>query len=269
MDTTIIIGGLGLNAVDLASVEYFGPLNITIKPLLYAVYGNTVIYVDGILYNCGGTPSNGDCYKYGLNVHSPYWVTFTSIPGSSDDNPGVAFSDFFWLFNDEIREVGLTIGRVTSYDWGLGHHGRAVGNGSHTVLIEKATSLVLLNSDPSTPTEWTVAARLKTPVSWCGCLWLGNTIYVTGGWGASDNGTDTTQLIDTDTFEVTLGAPLPFAMWDHGMGVIDGLPAVIGGYTTGYILLSSIYVYDSGTNTWTLSDQSLSEARAAFGAVTF
>ena len=269
MDTTIITGGITSDAVRVATVEYFGPLNITIPPLSTAVSGSTAIYVNGTLYNCGGYPSNGDCYKYDLTADSGSWETFTNIPGSTAHNPGVAFSDFFWVFNDQIRQVAVNGGNVTSYDWGLGFYGRAVGNGSHTVVIQNTRGSVLMNSDPSTPTEWTTVAELNTPVNFCGCLWLGNTIYITGGHNDSDNEIDTTQLINTDTFEVTLGAPLPVEMWHHGMGVIDGLPAVIGGYTGWNIPLSSIYVYDSGTNTWTLSDRSLSEALADFGSVTF
>ena len=263
--STVIIGGSDSSLSAVADVEYFGPLNITIPPLNAAVDGNTAVYVNGTIYNFGG--SNGACYKYDLSVNSGSWETCTIILGYSYLSPAVAFDDFVWYFNYQILQVPVNGGSVTSYNWGLGLHGCAVGNGSHSVMIQYMKSSVLMNSDPSTPTIWTTVVELNTAVEYCGCLWFGNTIYVTGGRNASSKTTNTTKLINTDTFELTIGAPLPVAVYLHEMGVIDGKPAVIGGYNGTY--LSTIYVYDYCTNIWSLSARSLSQALTRFASVTF
>ena len=126
-----------------------------------------------------------------------------------------------------------------------------------------------MNSDVSTPITWTTVTEVNDVFLARGCLWLGNTIYVTGGFATGAIGIDTMELINSDTFEVTLGAPLPVGVWNHEMGVIDGLPAVFGGFATGYLVLSSIYIYDHDTNTWSLSDRSVPGGRAVFGSATF
>ena len=252
-------------------VEYFGPLNITIKPFSNKGFNNAAVYVNGTLYSCGGTAGPA-CYRYDLESNSSSWESFTTIPGNAENNPAVAFQQFFWYFNDKIRQVPVKGGNITSYDWGLGYHGCAVGNGSHTVMIQYLNRSVLMNSDPSTPTNWTTVVELNTAVYWCGCLWLGNIIYVTGGLEASGGQIDTTQLFNTDTFDLKLGAPLPKSIYYHRMGVIDGKPAVIGGFNGfgfGLSYLSSIYVYDYCTNTWSLSDRSLKTATSRFGSIIF
>ena len=264
--STIIIGGMDSSYSEVAAVLYFGPLNITIPSLSVAVDSNTAVYINGTLYSCGG--STGACYKYDLAENSGTWEMFTTISGWAKLMPAVAFDDFFWYFNEKIREVPVNGNSVTSYEWGLGYHGCAVGNGSHSLVIQYLNSSVLMNSDPSFPNNWNTVVELNEAVHQCGCMWFGNTIYVTGGVNATSQAINTVQLINTDTFELTLGAPLPITIFEHKMGVIDGKPAVIGGVNT-FGILSSIYVYDSSNNTWSLSSHSLSGGRKDFGSVTF
>ena len=253
-------------------MEYFGPCNITIPPLSVAVVNNAAVHINGTLYSCVSKNSRA-CYKYNLVANCGTWEPFTTIAGfviSSPEfsPPAVAFEDFFWIFDNKIRQVPINGSSVTSFDWQYGMSGCAVGNGSHTVMIQLANSSVLMNSDPTTPTIWTIVAELKILMAYGGCLWHGNTIYVTGGVDDELYAISTTQLINTDTFEVTLGAPLPIVVYLHGMGVIDGNPAVFGGRMGGDCL-STIYVYDNSTNTWSLSARSLTQAVAEFGSVTY
>ena len=268
-NTTLIIGGQYSENQTLADVEYFGPLSITIPPLSVAVYGSAAVYIDGTLYSCGGSTWDGACYKYDLAANSGTWENFTTIEGYSVGNFAVAFDDFFWYFNEKIRQVPVNGGSVTSYDWGYGDIVCSLGNGSHSVVILYSDSSVLMNSDTSFPTSWTTVVELNTVFGYCGCLWFGNTIYVTGGYDSPGGyQVNTTQLINMDTFELTLGAPLPVRVAFHGMGVIDGKPAIIGGESNS-VISSYIYVYDYPTNTWSLSDRSLSRQRSFFGSVTF
>ena len=253
----------------MTAVEYFGPLrNINIPPLSVAVDQNAVVYINGTLYSCGGSGSNGTCYTYDLDSNSVSWDTFTTIPGKIYRNPALAFDDFFWYINEELRQVPVNGSSVTTYDWSYGGTDCAVGNGSHSVMILYKKSSVLMNTDPTTPTIWNTVLELNTNVSYCGCLWFGNTIYVTGGYDATGYAINTTQLIDTDTFEVTLGAQLPVTITGHGMGIIDGAPAVFGGLN-GSIPVSTIYVYDNTTDIWSLSGLSLPQELSWFGSVTF
>ena len=267
--TTIIAGGFN-STYFVGSVEYFGPLNITLPPLSGVFMITTAAYLNGILYGCAAIDpyvNDGACFKYDLFADSGSWEQLTTIPKSLQRNLAVAFDDFFWYFTDHIIQVPVNGSNVTLYDWKLGNQGCAVGNGSHTVIIRISSSSVLMNSNPSSPMNWTIAAELNTTVAYCGCLWLGNTIYVTGGYGPKGI-TNLTQLINTDTFEVTLGAALPVALTGHGMGVIDGRPAIIGGSTYD-VYYSAIYVYDSCANTWSLSEQSLPSGLKHFVPVTF
>ena len=273
MTSTVIVGGKLHSSYLISAVEYFGPLNITIPPLSVPMIENTAVYINGALYSCGGRTIDAydnHCYKYDLATHSGTWNTFTIIPGNLfSGNPAVSFNDFFWYFNEEIQQVPVNGGNVTSYNWGLGKQGCAVGNGSHAVMIGRKNSTVLMNSDPSFPTRWTTVVELDTAVQNCGCLWFGNTIVVTGGANANGQAIATTQLINMDTFVMTLGAPLPGAIHYHRMGVIDGKPSVFGGIIPGFGISSLIYVYDSGTNTWSLSVRSLPGGLAFFGLATF
>ena len=272
---TVVVGGELLAGELTAAVEYFGPLNITIPPLSIKCSTPAVVHINGVLYSCGGTIENFEtsqaCYKYDLASNSSVWENFTSLTGGeTNDQPAVAFPtcDFFWYFNRHIEQVPLNGGNITTFDWGKGFLGCAVGNGSNTVLIPAFKSSVLMNSDPLSPQNWTTIATLKPDIVSNGCLWLGNTIYVTGGLSYfTGRSVNKTYLINTDTFEVKLGADMPYPIYNHAMGIIDGNPAVFGGYNGSY--LSSIYVYDSATNTWSLSDRSLPQRMQGVGIVTF
>ena len=266
--TTIIIGGLSSDDIAVTSVEYFGPLDITIPRLSALIRIKTAAYVDGILYGCGRQRNYIEaCFKYELAADSGSWDLFMTIPFSTMFSNAVAIDDFFWYFSDKIIQVPVHGNNVISYGWSLGSQGCAVGNGSHTVIIQNYNSSVLINKDPSSPYHWTTAVVLNTAVSACGCLWLDNTIYVTGGMVINDR-TNLTQLINTNTFTVTLGAALPVSLAYHGMGVIDGRPAVIGGIMNKGAS-SAIFVFDSSANTWSLSEESLSAELSYFASVTF
>ena len=266
--STVIIGGYDSSFSGVATVEYFGPLNITIPPLSVAVYVNAAVYINGTIYSCGGDSSKGVCYTYDLAANSDTWETFTTINGTFYNNPAVAFDHFFWYFNHQIQEVPVNGDNATAYDWDLGSLGCAVGNGSHSVVMQYWNSTVWMNSNPSSPTNWKVILELNPAVFYCGCLWFGNTIFVTGGIDETGYGSNATQMINADTFELTRGAPMPNGIYGHGMGVIDGKPAVIGGHDK-LDVLSTIYVYDFSTNSWSLSDRSLPQGLEWFGAVSF
>ena len=267
---TVIAGGFIRYKEFSDAVEYFGPLNITIPPLPFKVYGTGAVYIDGTIYNCGGYNVNLDistaCYKYNLAANSGSWEKFTDVSGISIPQPVVAYDDFFWYFTRIITQVPVNGSSVSTFDWSFGRGGCAVANGSHTVLIQSNNTTVLMNANPRTPTSWTTFATLNFAFEGSACLWLGNTIYVTGGTGEDPIYPNVTQLINTATFEVTLGAELPVGVVSHRMGVIDGNPAVFGGSSNGDTF-STIYVYNNCT--WSLSDLSLPQGLSSFGSVTF
>ena len=251
-------------------VEYFGPLNITIPPLSIKMRGMSVVHIEGVLYVCGGYTENApsqDCFRYVLASNSSEWEHYTTFTGLGGQHPAIAFPtcNFFWYLTNRIQLVDAYTGFLTSFDIRVGNSGCAVGNGSHSVYIKYDNSSVLMNSDPLSPYNWTTVTTLNSTVNNAGCLWLGNTIYVTGGLERADK----MQLINTDTFEVTLGAKMPIQSSSHSMGIIDGNPAVFGGYDNNVQYVSTIYVYDTATNTWSLSDRSLPEGAINMGAVTF
>ena len=234
--------------------------------------GISVVHIEGVLYVCGfytEDPESQHCFRYVLASNSSEWEHHTTFKGPGGQHNAIAFPtcNFFWYLTNKIQQVGAHLGFITSFDISVGNSGCAVGNGSHSVYIKYDNSSVLMNSDPLSPYNWTTVTTLNATVMRAGCLWLGNTIYVTGGLDSST--AYKTQLINTDTFEVTLGAEMPIPSFAHSMGIIDGNPAVFGGSSNNDIYVSTIYVYDTATNTWSLSDRSLSQTAIEMGAVSF
>ena len=273
--STVIVGGLiDLQPdYDTSAVRYYGPCKIEIPRISETMYSNGVVYINGTLYSCGGRDEYRPraCYKYNLSAHSDSWEYFTTIPGKTSFGSAVAFNDFFWYFNDEIQQVSVNDGSVKSFSWNHTSVACAVGNGSHSVVITNLNSSVLMYGNSSSPLSWRTVVELDTAVRECGCLWFGNTIYVTGGVDSSNNRLRTTQLINTNTFQLTQGPLLSRAVSSHGMGVIHGEPAVIGGIEGkgNEILTKDIYVHDSRRKYWYNRRPSLPYPLGKINPVTF
>ena len=152
---TVILCGSSAVSVGSDAVEYFGPLNITIPPLPYKTDETGTVYINGTIYSCGGnvdgfTP-NKACYKYNLAANSGSWENFTGLIVRSDSQPAVDFDDFFWYINAQIIQVPVNGSNVSTFNWRWGTSGCAVGNGSHTVVIQFLNETVLMNANPLTP----------------------------------------------------------------------------------------------------------------------
>ena len=115
--------------------------------------------------------------------------------------------------------------------------------------------------------------KLKQRRSGHQCAFIPGTrhLMITGGI-IKDFYSDTTEIIDVKTRNVTEGRPMNFKRWGFGIGVlnIDGQERVVvfGGYNEEGIFLKSVEVYNAQTQKWKLTNIELSELGSSFGFMT-
>ena len=82
---------------------------------------------------------------------------------------------------------------------------------------------------------------------------------------------DSTEIIDITTQSITNASPLNAKRYLHGIGVMtvskEEKIVVLGG-NDGFNWLDDIEVYQDDTQTWTLKDIKLSEAKFSMGVLT-
>jgi hypothetical protein len=89
-------------------------------------------------------------------------------------------------------------------------------------------------------------------------------VIVTGGWSeASYALLSSVEAISVVDGTVRSLAPLGGVRQDHQMAIIDGRPAVLGGYNG--TAMASIEAFDGRKNAWETLGYSLGEPRYGFG----
>lgn len=110
--------------------------------------------------------------------------------------------------------------------------------------------------------EWTVRAPAPTKRTEVAAAALRGKIYVVGGFAEPDFGnlralaiSKTVEEYDPVTDRWTTKAPLPVGLHHVGIGMVGDRLYVIGGYTqsglSGWHPVSSVYMYDPATDSWT------------------
>lgn len=104
--------------------------------------------------------------------------------------------------------------------------------------------------NPSAGT-WTAIAPLPEPLGASAAGFIGNTLYVAGGWNSQGSPSSDVWAYDPGTNTWTQAASLPTAITEAGSAVVGGQLYVIGGCTGSCTAASSaVYSYDPGDNSW-------------------
>ena len=225
--------------------------------LPYAVFGHSLtVYKDKVRL-CGGV-ANGDpsnkCFQFDLFQTSPKWEKIAELPIKMYAHSSVQVLDDMWVFYGNNIYVIPQTGSLTVIPWphgSLPRYSCAQTNGVNTIVIPNESRDVFINSDATSPQSWVKLATLPTGLTWRSCLMMGLLIYVTGGTTSWNGiGVKESYVIDIEKRGSVkrVGDLLTGRCW-HAMGVIDGAPAVMGGWD-GNKNLDSIEVFDVKSETW-------------------
>jgi N-acetylneuraminic acid mutarotase len=117
--------------------------------------------------------------------------------------------------------------------------------------------------DPATG-SWSAIAPLPEPLNASSAGFIGDTLYVAGGWDNFGNPSTDVYAYDSGTNSWTQAASLPAGVAAAGSAVVSGKLYVIGGVVTGGAASAAAYSYDPGNNSW--SQQPEYPAAMAFPA---
>ncbi|HSZ39289.1 MAG TPA: carboxypeptidase regulatory-like domain-containing protein [Trebonia sp.] len=103
--------------------------------------------------------------------------------------------------------------------------------------------------DPSADT-WSSIAPLPAPLNASSAGFIGDTLYVAGGWDSLGDPSDTLYAYDPASNTWTQDASLPAGVAAAGSAVVSGKLYIIGG-SAGSTTSDAVYSYDPGDNSWT------------------
>lgn len=145
-------------------------------------------------------------------------------------------------------------------------HFCVVTNRTHTFAIGVGLDFdeVWVNKNPSRPAKWEKVTNLLESRRGHACLWLGSDIFVTGGRDGDYNGIDSVVVINVADMTSRTSSPMVYSREDHQMAILQGKPAVLGGYSS-RVPTNTIEVYDASVDEWQTLDYTMKEKRANFG----
>ncbi|HEX6520381.1 MAG TPA: carboxypeptidase regulatory-like domain-containing protein [Streptosporangiaceae bacterium] len=103
--------------------------------------------------------------------------------------------------------------------------------------------------DPATG-SWSAIAPLPEPLNASSAGFIGDTLYVAGGWDRFGNPSPDVYAYDPGTDSWTQAASLPAGVAAAGSAVVSGKLYVIGGVGTSGATSAAAYSYDPGNNSW-------------------
>jgi N-acetylneuraminic acid mutarotase len=103
--------------------------------------------------------------------------------------------------------------------------------------------------DPATG-SWSAIAPLPEPLNASSAGFIGDTLYVAGGWDTFGDPSTDVYAYDPDTNSWTQAASLPAGVAAAGSAVVSGKLYVIGGVGTNGNTSAAVYSYDPGNNSW-------------------
>jgi N-acetylneuraminic acid mutarotase len=105
--------------------------------------------------------------------------------------------------------------------------------------------------------SWSAIADLPEPLSALSAQFVGDTLYVTGGWNLYNETNQHTYAYNPSTNAWSKVADLPAGVAAAGSAVVDNQFYIIGGCTTSACtpVSSSVFSYDPGNNTWNTDPQ--------------
>ena len=216
-----------------------------------------------------------ECFQLSIFNTLSKWEKGADLPVKMRNHNSVQVLDDMWVFYENKIYVMPQTGNVTVIPW---RHGTfpelscALTNGVCTVVIPDKSRDVFINSDSTSPGSWVKLAMLPTGLERRSCLMMGSFIYVTGGHtpaNATEIASNETYVIDIEgRGSVTRVGDQLTARWAHAMGVIDGAPAVFGGWD-GVKYLDDTEVFDTKTKMWRASDIKMAVPSASIGSISF
>lgn len=99
---------------------------------------------------------------------------------------------------------------------------------------------------------WSAVARMPEALNGASAAFVGDTLYVAGGWNSSGSASKNVYAYDPASDTWTRVADLPVALSAAGTAVLQGKLYLVGGCTTGACTPTSnaVYQYDPGAGTW-------------------
>ena len=220
---------------------------------------------------CGGQTNNisysKQCYELSIFATSPKWEKFADLPVAMTGHSSIQVRDDMWVFYRTKTYVVSQTGNTMQFKWPHGAippYSCAETNGVSTILIPGQSRDVYINSDVTSPETWQKFATLPTGPRGRSCLLLGLVMYVTGG---GDPAVQESYMINIETGSVKKVSDLLAGRRYHGMCVIDGAPAVFGGYNGTFI--DSTEIFDVATETWRASNIKMVEQSYDVASVSF
>ncbi|HVV21729.1 MAG TPA: carboxypeptidase regulatory-like domain-containing protein [Pseudonocardiaceae bacterium] len=129
------------------------------------------------------------------------------------------------------------------------HDGKVYAVGG-TDGFEKSGSAYVYDASSN---AWSTIAPLPESMSAATAGFVGDTLYVAGGWDSQSNASTHVYAYDTTKNTWTRAADLPVGLAAAGSAVVAGKLYVVGGCTSSQCTPESaaVYSYDPGNDTWT------------------
>lgn len=244
--------------------------------LPYSIHHASLTVYKGTVRLCGGivdeTRLSSDCLQFSI-FNTLQWEKSGTLPQYMHDHRGVQVLDDMWAFNEDHIYVVPQTGNVTVIRWPHEtslRYSCAQTNGVITIVLPNQSKDVYINLNATTPQSWIKLAKLPAGLEWRSCFLMGSTFYVTGGWIADSNTySKETYVIDIEKEgSVQRVGDLLAARRTHSMGVVDGAPAVFGGWN-GKKYVEGTEIYDTATKKWRSSRVKMVTPSARIASISF
>lgn len=240
--------------------------------LPHAVADSTLAAVGSKLYSCGGnrkdSVATASCNILDLSTESPEWKYILEMPTAVRYHTSVTVNEHIWtILNRKLYDLDTKSNKFTSHGLPFpvsdGHC--AVSNSSHSFVfgVGSSTTEIWMNTHEYNSLSWKRVGYLRTERKYFACLWLRAQVFITGG----NRSRKDTEVFDILDFSVRDGAALVQGRHGHGMFVLDGKPAAVGGGTAAGGTAATIETFEVKSSKWTISSNTLREPRRFFGLV--
>ena len=278
----LVVGGFDgwdnnarLSTVEVLSDKESNQLPLPSLPT--GIDGPSILNHDSSILVCGGWGNENSCLQLtadSWNHHSSLTVPRSRSCGVSTNSASFLFGGYESNFGKDTYEYmdhGSNVWKVgnTNIPGGL-DEGCAVAISQEEVWLigGRNTERRIISFNTISHTFQELSAKLIQGRYAHACARIPGTkkILVTGGWAL-----DSTEIIDITTQSITNASPLNTRRYLHGIGVMtvgkEEKIVVLGG-NDGFNWLDDIEVYQDDTQTWTLKDIKLSEAKFSMGVLT-
>ena len=275
---TVLAGGSDGDRPLASATMYRNGRTVKLPDLPDAVKDASMTFSDNKVHVCGGLTKVGAtsaCFQLNVFQTKPKWEKYGELPKQMYAHQSVQVLDDTWVFDAGNVYVVPRSGSIRVIRWPYPMVGADFNcvrsNGVNTIVIPYFSTGVYINSIPTSPQSWVRLATLPSTLRWRSCLMVGSLIYVTGGRPLSDN---SLSLKESYVIDIENGGRLEkvgnllTGRFHHAMGLVDGEPAVFGGFD-GKKFIDSVETFDSGTRTWRAAKSKTRKRSEKFAHVSF